>query len=102
MNKLSTEKRAQILHGIVEANSLRATARLTDTAINTVVNLMIDASKACSEYQDKAMRNLKCKRLQFDDGRLWVAKKRTCLKRKNFKGGAMFGLGRLGTRKPNS
>jgi IS1 family transposase len=67
MNKLSTEKRAQILHCIVEGNSLRATARLTDTAINTVVNLMIDAGKACSAYQDKAMRNLKCKRLQCDE-----------------------------------
>jgi len=67
MNKLSTEKRAQILHCIVEGNSLRATARLTDTAINTVVNLMIDAGKVCSAYQDKAMRNLKCKRLQCDE-----------------------------------
>lgn len=67
MNKLSIEKRAQILHCIVEGNSLRATARLTDTAINTVVNLMIDAGRACSEYQDKAMRGLKCKRLQCDE-----------------------------------
>jgi IS1 family transposase len=67
MNKLSTEKRAQILHCIVEGNSLRATARLTDTAINTVVNLMIDAGKACSIYQDKVFRNLKCKRLQCDE-----------------------------------
>ena len=67
MNRLSIEKRAQILHCIVEGNSLRATARLTDTAINTVVNLMIDAGKACSAYQDKTMRNLKCKRLQCDE-----------------------------------
>jgi IS1 family transposase len=67
MNKLSTEKRAQILHCIVEGNSLRATARLTDTAINTVVNLMIDAGKACSKYQDKAMRGLVCKHLQCDE-----------------------------------
>jgi IS1 family transposase len=67
MNKLSTENRAKILHRIVEGNSLRATARLTDTAINTVVNLMIDAGKACSAYQNKAMRNLGCKRLQCDE-----------------------------------
>ncbi len=67
MNKLSTEKRAQILHCIVEGNSLRATSRLTDTAINTVVNLMIEAGKACTIYQDKAMRNLKCRRLQCDE-----------------------------------
>jgi len=37
MNKLNVEKRAQVLHRIVEGNSLRATARLTDAALNTVV-----------------------------------------------------------------
>ena len=67
MNKLGTEKRAQILHCIVEGNSLRATARLTNTAINTVVNLMIDAGKACSDYQDKTMKSLNCKHLQCDE-----------------------------------
>jgi hypothetical protein len=44
MNKLSTEKRTQILHCMVKGNSLRATARLTDTAINTVVNLNLSDS----------------------------------------------------------
>jgi len=87
MNKLSIEKRAQILHCIVEGNSLRATARLTDTAINTVVNLMIDAGKACSDYQDKAMRNLKCKRLQCDEIWSFVAcKEKNVTPEKKLKG----------------
>jgi len=68
MNRLSIQKRAQILGCLVEGNSLRATARMTDTAINTVVKLLVDVGKACSEYQDKALRNLKkCKRLQCDE-----------------------------------
>jgi len=64
MNKLSTEKRVQILHCLVEGNSLRATARLTNTAINSVVKLLVDAGWACSVYQDKVMRNLNCTLLQ--------------------------------------
>jgi len=67
MNKLSTEKRAKILHCLVEGNSIRATSRLTDVAINSVIKLLIDAGKACSEYQDKTLRNLSCKRLQCDE-----------------------------------
>jgi IS1 family transposase len=67
MNKLSTEKRAQILHCLCEGNSIRATSRLTDVAINSVIKLLIDAGKACSDYQDKALRNLPCKRVQCDE-----------------------------------
>jgi hypothetical protein len=37
MNKLNTERRARILHCIVEGNTLRPTARLTDTAADEVV-----------------------------------------------------------------
>ena len=42
-------------------------ARLTDTAINSVVKLLIDAGKVCSEYQDKTLQNLPCKHLQCDE-----------------------------------
>jgi hypothetical protein len=67
MNKLNTEKRVQILHCLVEGNSIRATSRLTDTAINSVVKLLIDAGRACDAYQDKAFRKLPCKHLQCDE-----------------------------------
>lgn len=52
---------------MVEGNSLRATARMTDTAINTVVKLLIDVGMACAEYQNQSLRNLSCKRLQCDE-----------------------------------
>ena len=67
MNRLNFQKRAQILGCLVEGNSLRATARMTDTAINTVVKLLVDTGKACAEYQNRVLRNLKCKRLQCDE-----------------------------------
>jgi len=67
MNRLSIERRARILGCLVEGNSLRATARMTDSAKNTVIKLLIDAGQACAEYQDQTLRNLKCKRLQCDE-----------------------------------
>jgi IS1 family transposase len=67
MNKLPLAKRAQILGLLVEGTSLRATSRLADVSINTVTKLLVDAGKACAEYQDKALRNLSCKRVQIDE-----------------------------------
>ncbi len=79
MNKLQTEKRVQILKCLCEGNSIRATARLTDSAINTVVKLLVDAGRACSRYQDETFRNLKCRRIQCDE--VWsfcYAKEKNC------------------------
>jgi IS1 family transposase len=67
MNKLDTKKRAQVLACLVEGNSIRATVRMTGAAKNTVVKLLADVGAACAEYQDKALRNLPCKRLQCDE-----------------------------------
>ena len=67
MNVMPIEKRAQILHLLVEGISMRATSRLADCSINTVTKLLVDVGAACSEYQDKVMRNLSCKRVQCDE-----------------------------------
>lgn len=52
---------------LVEGNSIRATSRMTGVARNTVDKLLIDLGAACSDYQDKAFRNLSCKRVQCDE-----------------------------------
>ena len=67
MNHLSTTKRAQIIGALVEGNSVRATARMTDTAFNTVLKLVPEIGAACERYQDNALRNLPCKRIQCDE-----------------------------------
>jgi IS1 family transposase len=67
MNKLSREKRVQVLHALMEGNSLRAASRLADVSFNTVLKLFADAGRACSDFQDRKLRNLKCKRLQLDE-----------------------------------
>jgi IS1 family transposase len=67
MNKLDAKDRAQILHLLCEGSSIRAVTRLTGASKNTVAKLLVDAGKACAEYQDKAFRNLTCKRIQVDE-----------------------------------
>lgn len=67
MNKLSRQKRTQIISALVEGNSLRATARMCDVAFNTVLKLLPEIGQVCLDYQDKAFRNLKCKRIQCDE-----------------------------------
>ena len=67
MNKLTHDKRVQVLNLLVEGNSMRATARIADVAFNTVAKLFIETAKVCAEYQDHAFRNLTCKRLQLDE-----------------------------------
>src|SRR6267378_1231480 len=79
MNKLSTEKRSAVVSCLVEGNSIRATVRMTGVAKNTVVKLLCDLGRACSEYQDKTFRNLKCRRVQCDE--IWsfvYAKEKNC------------------------
>jgi IS1 family transposase len=67
MNKLNNTKRAQIVAALVEGNSLRATARMCDVAFNTVLKLLPEIGMACMDYQDRAFRNLPCKRIQCDE-----------------------------------
>jgi len=67
MNRLSTEKRAQIIGMLVEGNSMRSVSRMANCSINTVTKLLVDVGQACAEYQDKALRNLTCKRIQCDE-----------------------------------
>ena len=70
MNRLPLDARAKILHMLVEGNSLRATSRMADVAYNSVLKLVSEAGQACSDYQDQALRNLPCRRIQVDE--IWA------------------------------
>jgi hypothetical protein len=67
MNRLTPEKRAQILHLLCEGASIRSITRLTGASKNTVSKLLADAGRACAEFQDKTLRNLPCERVQLDE-----------------------------------
>jgi IS1 family transposase len=67
MNRLSTEKRAQIIGALVEGNSIRATVRMTGAAKNTITKLLGDIGFACVDYQDRTLRNLPCTTIECDE-----------------------------------
>lgn len=67
VNKLPAAKRAQVLHMMAEGISLRAITRLTSISRTTLQKLLEDAGQAFSEYQDRALMNLPCKRVQVDE-----------------------------------
>lgn len=70
MNKLSREARAQILGLMVEGASIRAISRITGASKNTIVKLLEDAGEAFSDYQDRTLRGLNCRRIQCDE--IWA------------------------------
>ena len=79
MNKLSTGERTRIVAALVEGNSMRDVSRMTGISRNTINKLLVDLGRACSAYQDTALRNLQCKRIQCDE--IWSfigAKEKTC------------------------
>lgn len=67
MNKLSTDKRIQILAALVEGNSLRSVTRMAGVSINTVTKLLVDAGTACAAFLDRELRGLQPKRIQCDE-----------------------------------
>lgn len=87
MNKLTTQKRVEVIKCLVEGNSIRSTVRITGVAKNTVTKLLCEIGKACSEYQNQIMVNLPCKKIQCDE--IWSfvgAKEKNVLKEEKGKG----------------
>lgn len=67
MNKLPAQKRAKILHLLVEGVSMRAVSRLEKVSINTVTKLLVKAGEVCKAYHDENVRDLRTKRVQCDE-----------------------------------
>lgn len=70
MNRLSREKRAEILHQLCEGMSIRAITRTTGASKNTVSKLLNDVGAACAEHHDKRVVGLRCRRVQVDE--IWA------------------------------
>src|SRR3954452_22072169 len=67
MNKLGTETRVRIIAALVEGVGVNATCRMTGAAKNTVLKLLRELGEACQRHHDKAVRNVKAKRIQCDE-----------------------------------
>ena len=75
MNRTSLERRTQIIHCLVEGNSIRATERLTGTHRDTIMRLLVRVGNGCQEISDKYMQQLNCRRIQVDEIWTYVKKK---------------------------
>ena len=75
MNKLTTSDRVAILRALTEGCSMRSTSRMVGVSINTVTKLLVEAGRACAEFQHNAFRNLPCTKLQLDEIWAFVAVK---------------------------
>ena len=70
MNRLSKERQAQVLHLLVEGNSIRSICRLTGVSKDTVSKLLVAAGKACKKHHDRHVRGIPGRRnIQCDE--LW-------------------------------
>jgi len=67
MNRLNKKDRVAILRCLVEGSSIRATARMTGRSKNTVLKLLVAIGEVASDYQDEALRNLPCTRIECDE-----------------------------------
>jgi IS1 family transposase len=67
MNKISTEKRIQILSMLVEGSSMRSISRVVDVSINTVAKLLVDAGMACAAHHGENVREINAQRVQCDE-----------------------------------
>jgi IS1 family transposase len=67
MNRLSTEKRKQIVASLVEGNSIRSTCRMTGRSKGAVLALLAELGELCAAFHNVHVRNLKVRRLQCDE-----------------------------------
>ncbi|MGD0894953.1 MAG: IS1 family transposase [Acidimicrobiales bacterium] len=67
MNRLSTERRGQVVSLLCEGMSIRSIVRVTGVAKNTVTKLLVDLGAACAEYQDAVLTNLRPSRMECDE-----------------------------------
>ena len=67
MNRLSNERRAELLTLLTEGVGINAAARISDAAHTTVLRLLAEAGQFCSIYQDVRLRNLRCCRIEADE-----------------------------------
>ena len=67
MNKLTTQKRTQVVAALVEGASVNSVVRMTCVSKPTILKLLADLGTACAKYQDEKLRNLPCKRVQADE-----------------------------------
>jgi len=81
MNKISDERKKQILSMLVEGSSIRSIERITNTHRDTIIRLMVTIGNGCQNLLDSKMRDFHSKYLQADEIWTFVKKKQRRLKK---------------------
>jgi IS1 family transposase len=80
VNRLSIERRTQVVSALVEGNSIRSIERMTGIHRDTVMRLGFEVGKGCHQLMHEKMRNLNCERIECDEIWSYVRKKQNQLK----------------------
>jgi IS1 family transposase len=70
MKTLSRDQRCAVVRCLCDGVSIRATTRITGVSKNAIQRLTRELGEAVLQFQDNALRNLPCKRLELDE--LWA------------------------------
>lgn len=70
INRLTIDKRIQVVAALVEGTSINATCRMTGVAKHIVLKLLKDMGCAAAAYHNAHVRNLKVRRVQADE--IWA------------------------------
>ena len=74
-NHLPREKQIEVLHHLVEGNTLRSTTRLSGVHRTTIMKLMVKFGAACKAYMDARLRGLTLRHVEVDEIWTFVQKK---------------------------
>ena len=70
MNRLPIAKRIAVVAALVEGNSIRSTARMTDVSKPTILKLLAEMGTACAAFHDEHVRGMDVQRIQCDE--IWA------------------------------
>ena len=74
-NPLPRQKQIEVLHHLVEGNTLRSTTRLTGVHRTTIMKLMLKFGTACKVFMDRTLRGLTLEHVETDEIWTFVGKK---------------------------
>jgi IS1 family transposase len=70
MNRLSRDKRIQILACLCEGMSIRSTSRICEVSKDTIAKFVNELGMACLRHHDRTVLKVQSKRLQLDE--IWA------------------------------
>ena len=68
-NVLNTDKQIAVISALAEGSSIRSIERITGVHRDTIMRLGVKVGQGCANLLDAKMRDLPCRRLEFDE--LW-------------------------------